>query len=242
MAKPILNDELWEIIEPLLPKKKRRFRYPGRKPIPDREALTGILFVLKTGIAWEDLPLEMGCGSGMTCWRRLRDWQRAGAWDKIHKVLLSKLRQAEQIDDARPLYLVIFNLGRFRDLRRQEDTFGFSSAGGEEPPSTVDQFTEILREGPSLGIHTLVWCDTCNTLGRWLARQTIHDLEMRVAFQMSEGNSTMLIDSPDAGRLGAHRAILYDEGLGQMEKFRPYGPPDERWLTQVQEQLAARAE
>ena len=101
MAKPILDDELWEIIEPLVPKKKRRFRYPGRKPIPDREALTGILFVLKTGIAWEDLPLEMSCGSGMTCWRRLRDWQRAGTWDKIHKVLLSKLRQAEQIDFSR---------------------------------------------------------------------------------------------------------------------------------------------
>jgi transposase len=101
MAKPILNDELWEIIEPLIPKKKRRFRYPGRKPVPAREALTGILFVLKTGIAWEDLPLEMGCGSGMTCWRRLRDWQRAGVWDKIHRVLLSRLRQAEQIDFSR---------------------------------------------------------------------------------------------------------------------------------------------
>lgn len=101
MAKPILNDELWEIIEPLIPKKKRRFRYPGRKPVPDREALTGVLFVLKTGIAWEDLPLEMGCGSGMTCWRRLRDWQRAGVWGKIHRVLLSRLRQAEQIDFSR---------------------------------------------------------------------------------------------------------------------------------------------
>ncbi len=101
MAKPILDDELWEIIEPLIPRKKRRFRYPGRKPVPDREVLTGILFVLKTGIAWEDLPIEMGCSSGMTCWRRLRDWQNRGVWDKIHKALLSKLRQAEQIDFSR---------------------------------------------------------------------------------------------------------------------------------------------
>lgn len=101
MAKPILDDELWQIIEPLIPKKKRRFRYPGRKPVPDREVLTGILFVLKTGIAWEDLPIEMGCGSGMTCWRRLRDWQNTRVWDKIHKVLLNKLRQAEQIDFSR---------------------------------------------------------------------------------------------------------------------------------------------
>lgn len=101
MAKQILNDELWQIIEPIIPKKKRRFRYPGRKPIPDKAALTGILFVLKTGIGWEDLPPEMGCGSGMTCWRRLRDWQKAGVWDKIHKVLLSKLRKADQIDFSR---------------------------------------------------------------------------------------------------------------------------------------------
>jgi transposase len=101
MAKPILDDELWEIIEPLIPRKKRRFRYPGRKPVPDREVLTGILFVLKTGIAWEDLPIEMGCSSGMTCWRRLRDWQNRGVWDKIHKALLSKLRQTEQIDFSR---------------------------------------------------------------------------------------------------------------------------------------------
>lgn len=101
MAKPILNDELWEIIEPLIPKKKRRFRHPGRKPLPDKAVLTGILFVLKTGIGWEDLPKEMGCGSGMTCWRRLRDWQKAGVWGKIHQVLLSKLRQADQIDFSR---------------------------------------------------------------------------------------------------------------------------------------------
>ena len=101
MAKQILDDELWQIIEPLLPKKKRRFRYPGRKPMDDRAVLRGILFVLKTGIAWEDLPQEMGCGSGMTCWRRLRDWQKAGVWDKIHRVLLSQLRRSEQIDFSR---------------------------------------------------------------------------------------------------------------------------------------------
>ena len=101
MVKQILDDELWQIIEPLLPKKKRRFRYPGRKPMDDRAVLRGILFVLKTGIAWEDLPQEMGCGSGMTCWRRLRDWQKAGVWDKIHRVLLSQLRRADQIDFSR---------------------------------------------------------------------------------------------------------------------------------------------
>ena len=75
MAKPLVDDELWAIIEPLLPEPKpRRFRFPGRKRIENRHALTGIIFVLKTGIGWEDLPQELGCGSGMTCWRRLRAW------------------------------------------------------------------------------------------------------------------------------------------------------------------------
>jgi len=69
----------------------------------NRQALTGILFVLKTGIGWEDLPQEMGCGCGMTCWRRLQDWHAAGIWDKIHRTLLSKLHQADQIDFSRAI-------------------------------------------------------------------------------------------------------------------------------------------
>ena len=102
MARLILDDELWELIGPLLPlPKKRRRRNPGRKPKDNRSVLTGILFVLKTGIPWEYLPQEMGCGSGMTCWRRLRDWQEAGVWEKIRCVLLQRLEDAEQIDWSR---------------------------------------------------------------------------------------------------------------------------------------------
>jgi transposase len=102
MAKPLLPDELWKRIEPLLPPPKpRRFRYPGRKPIDNRKALIGILFVLKTGINWEDLPQEMGCGSGMTCWRRLRDWHEAGVWQALHELLLAELNAADRIDWSR---------------------------------------------------------------------------------------------------------------------------------------------
>lgn len=99
MAKPILDDDLWTLIEPLLPPPKpRRFRYPGRKPITNRQALTGIVFVLRTGIPWEMLPKEMGCGSGVSCWRRLRDWQAAGIWRAIHHRLLDELRRRDGID------------------------------------------------------------------------------------------------------------------------------------------------
>ncbi len=101
MAKPILSDELWEIVKRLIPEVERRYRYPGRKRIPDREVLTGILFVLKTGIPWEDLPQEMGCGSGVTCWRRLNEWQEQGVWARLHEVLLAKLNAADQIDFER---------------------------------------------------------------------------------------------------------------------------------------------
>src|SRR6266487_2705232 len=94
-------DELWVRLEPLIPRKARRFRYPGRRPLDDRRVLSGILFVLVTGIGWERLPKELGCGSGMTCWRRLREWQEAGVWQRLHELLLAKLNEAERIDWSR---------------------------------------------------------------------------------------------------------------------------------------------
>lgn len=102
MAQPILDDDLWAHIEPLLPPpKRRRFRYPGRRPVDNRAALTGILFVLRSGIPWELLPQEMGCGCGMTCWRRLHAWRRRGVWRKIHEAFLAKLHGAGLIDWSR---------------------------------------------------------------------------------------------------------------------------------------------
>ena len=96
-----MSDELWERIEPLLPRRERRFRYPGRKPLPDRQVLCGILYVLHTDIQWEYLPKELGFGSGMTCWRRLAAWNEAGVWDQLHLVLLKKLRAAKKLDWSR---------------------------------------------------------------------------------------------------------------------------------------------
>jgi transposase len=97
MSKELVSDELWEIIKPLLPKEPPKPK-GGRPRIDDRAALSGIVFVLKSGIPWEMLPKEMGCGSGSTCWRRLRDWQEAGVWEELHRILLDRLGEADEID------------------------------------------------------------------------------------------------------------------------------------------------
>src|SRR5678815_3481889 len=100
MSQPLVSDDLWAVVAPLLasepPKPKG-----GRPRVPDRAALTGIIFVLKSGIPWEMLPPEMGCGSGMTCWRRLRDWQVAGVWDGLPRALRDRLGEADRIDWSR---------------------------------------------------------------------------------------------------------------------------------------------
>ena len=102
MSQRLIDDALWSRIEPLLPKPpRRRWKAMGRPRVPDRAVLTGILFVLRSGIPWQMLPKEMGCGSGSTCWRRLVRGQRANVWRRLHAVLLSELRQRGQLDLAR---------------------------------------------------------------------------------------------------------------------------------------------
>src|SRR5215212_10227455 len=100
MAAPLVSDALWSLFSPLLPPHRPRPQ-GGRPPIEDRAALSGIIFVLKSGILWEMLPQEMGCGSGVTCWRRLRDWQAAGVWTRLHRILLDRLGRANAIDWSR---------------------------------------------------------------------------------------------------------------------------------------------
>jgi transposase len=100
MSKPLVSDELWALVAPLLPPEPPKPK-GGRPRISDRAALTGIIFVLKSGIPWEMLPPELGCGSGVTCWRRLRDWQDAGVWDRLHRALLDQLDEADRLDWSR---------------------------------------------------------------------------------------------------------------------------------------------
>src|SRR3712207_2495992 len=100
MSPPRVPDDLWEAIEPLLPKERPK-PYGGRPRIPDRAVLGGIIFVLRTGTPWRLLPKELGCGSGPTCWRRLRDWQAAGVWRALHRQILNWLGEERAIDWSR---------------------------------------------------------------------------------------------------------------------------------------------
>jgi hypothetical protein len=137
-------------------------------------------------------------------------------------------------DTAEPILLVIYDLARFRDLKKSDD-FSFSDDG----PPTGKQFAAVLRDGPAVGVHAIVWCDAYNNLQRWLDRQALRDLEMRVLFQMSVTDSSNLMDSPAASRLGPHLAYYYSEELGEAEKFRPYALPSTDWLAEIHRAAAS---
>ena len=134
MAKQLVSEGLWQAKEPLLPVEDEKLK-GGRPRISNRATLAGILFVLKTGIPWEMLSQEMGCGSGMTCWRRLRDWQQAGVWDRLHRVLLEHLSEAEQLDWT----------------RASLDAGSVPAPGGRSDGSQPDRSPKIGLEAPCCG-------------------------------------------------------------------------------------------
>ena len=101
MARRKISNELWAVLEPLIPEFVPSLKGGRRRSVDDQAALNGIVYVLQTGIPWVDLPLELGFGSGMTCWRRLRDWQAAGVWDPLHVAMLRRLREHDQIEWGR---------------------------------------------------------------------------------------------------------------------------------------------
>ncbi len=139
MAKWLVTDELWEVVEPLLPRHEPSPR--GGKPrVPDRVCLRGILFVLKTGIQWEDFPQEMGC-CGMTLWNRLDEWRRAGVWDELHRVLLGELRAEDKIDFSR----VVVDSSSVRAMHGGKKRDRARWTAGKRGPSTTSWSTPTAR-------------------------------------------------------------------------------------------------
>jgi len=167
------------------------------------------------------------------------------AWHDVAETIGALAQEVDQRvesdhHDAPTVVLLVYSLQRYRMLRRDEDAFGFS-VDQEAKPQPDAQFASILREGPAVGIHVITWADTLGTLERTLDRQTVREFDHRVLFQMSVTDSSNLIDAPTANQLGFHRALLYSEEQGGLEKFRPYDALTDEWLAQVGRELARRA-
>ncbi len=141
-----------------------------------------------------------------------------------------KRRQDTAATDAPAIFVVINGLQRYRGLRRREDEFSFSLSGAAQTVHADQHVADILRDGPTLGIHVIVWSDTYAALERALSRSSLGEFDNRVLFQMSASDSSNLIDAPTGNRLGFHRALFYSEEQGAIEKFRPYAIPDPAWL------------
>jgi hypothetical protein len=180
-------------------------------------------------------------------WSRFASHLPAGAKVVTPRDAAAVVRSlAEEVDrrvaagdaPAEPVYLLVHNLARFRDLKKSDD-FGMSF--DDAPAKGADkQLAAILREGPAVGVHTLVWCDAYSNVSRWLDRQALRDFDQRVLLQMSAADSSQLMDSPGASKLGTHLAFYFSEEMGRAEKFRPYAIPSADWLAWVQQQLTAR--
>jgi DNA segregation ATPase FtsK/SpoIIIE, S-DNA-T family len=148
-------------------------------------------------------------------------------------------RDREEDTSAPPVYLLIHGLHRFRDLRKSDE---FAFGGDDRGDSAPAQFTRLLRDGPPLGIHIIAWCDTVANLDRTLERSALREFEARVLFQMSASDSTHLMDTPQASMLGRHRAVLYHEDAGTIERFRPWALPDASIRRKLAGRMKASAE
>jgi len=165
---------------------------------------------------------------------------RLGVVDAFRNLAAEVQRRLdEQILDAESVFVVIRDLARFREIRRNENDFGFSMSG-EQEATPAQQLVTILRDGPTVGIHAVIWCDSLTNLQRTFERGTLKEFELRVLFQMSGTDSSQLVENPAAGRLGEQRALFVQEETGTLEKFRPYQFPSDTWLTDLASRLRSR--
>jgi len=165
----------------------------------------------------------------------VRGRQASKVVDQLHSDVVARLENEQVALPSR--YLFVFGLQRARDFRQAD---GFVPARGEQIDETPQHFARILRDGPDLGIHTIVWCDSLANLSRTIDRRSMREFAMKVAFQMPAQDSSQLIDSQIGAKLGPHRAILQNEDEGRLEKFRPYSLPPRSYLEWMGRRLAER--
>lgn len=215
----------------------------------DRDSALGILANVLAALAAQLEPgnesLQLLCGRAEA--GRADDWERIVAALPVEVARHTSSQAASVLSGiveeiARrlggdtalaPVFLVLDDLGRFRDLRKGDEDYGFGSLDRDRSRTPAQLLGDVLRDGPAVGVHTIVWCDSYNNADRWLSRQALREFEMRVAFQMAATDSSNLLDTPAASRLGANRALLFSDERGTLEKFRPYGPPTDEWLAWI---------
>jgi hypothetical protein len=223
----------------------------------DRSAGLGVMAAALVGLASQYPPAGPSTARFYLLDGTPDDVPEAGALARVaavlpHSVTVAGRREANEIlielaeevkrrleaeTPAGPdLFLFLCELGRFRELRSKAE-YDFGTA--PSPPAAASALESVLREGPPLGIYTLVWCDGMNVLKRTFSRAVQQEFGSRIAFQMGTSDSAELLDTPQAGKLGAHRALFLDEEQGRLEKFRPYSLPSRDWLGWVRGQFAS---
>jgi hypothetical protein len=210
----------------------------GRPPRAAGSAERSVRFEILDGLRTEFAKTTFGDRLASHLPLDLRVWPPNSA-AKLIEELAAEINDRQKREDyaAEPVYLVVYDLARFRDLQADDD-LGFSSFGGEEKNSISQQLVTIVRDGPPVGVHVLVWADSFNNVNRWFNRQTIREFGSRVLFQMSAVDSSNLIDTAAAAQLGPYRAILYSDDRADIERFRPYAPATPEWLDWVRDRLA----
>jgi DNA segregation ATPase FtsK/SpoIIIE, S-DNA-T family len=178
----------------------------------------------------------------MTRWKQLvdqlphrvvRSGQREAAQTVAMIAAEVSRRKEETGADHPPVFVFLSNFSRFRNLRNETDEFGFGRVDDSKGPQAGAQLADIFKDGPGVNVHSIVWCDTYSNLNRWITQSTLREFEVRIAFQMNSADSSSLIDSPAAARLGGHRSLLYLRELGTTEKLRPYAIPSTEWVSKV---------
>jgi energy-coupling factor transporter ATP-binding protein EcfA2 len=164
---------------------------------------------------------------------------RLGTADALETLAAEIRRRLDgQIIDAEAVFVVVRDLGRFRELRKSDSDFGFSM--GDKKAGPAENFLTLIKDGPAVGVHAIIWCDSLTNLQRTFDRNAIKEFELRVLFQMSGNDSSQLVDTPAAAKLGPQRALFIHEETGTLEKFRPYAFPTPEWLATVAAAMAKR--
>ena len=207
---------------------------------PAEEDATGLRFVVLDGTR----PGDPGAGWFSALAARLPHpvevGQGAEGRELLAQLAQEVTRRAEQEASGPRMFLLLYHLAHLRWLRRSEDDLGFGSFGEEKAQTPWHHLQTVLTQGAAVGVHVLLWCDAPHVLQRSVDRQLLREFDRRVLFQMGADDSSMLIDSPEAGSLGLYRALYFDQESGVLEKFRPYQVPEPQWLEEALGRLRKR--